>query len=77
MKRSIRNNLEAAGYNRRYWNIVNITVKLIASFCSISTLVGLFNAEIGPISCGHLDANKTAGEEARRQLHKNVESNTE
>ena len=23
----------------------------------------------------HLDANKTAGEEARRQLHKNVESN--
>ena len=25
----------------------------------------------------HLDANKTAGEEARRQLHKNVESNIE
>ena len=25
----------------------------------------------------YLDANKTAGEEARRQLHKNVESNTE
>ena len=23
----------------------------------------------------HLDANKTAGEEARRQLHKNVASN--
>ena len=23
----------------------------------------------------HLDANKTAGEEARRQLHKNVTSN--
>ena len=23
----------------------------------------------------HLDANKTAGEEAKRQLHKNVESN--
>ena len=25
----------------------------------------------------YLDANKTAEEEARRQLHKNVESNTE
>ena len=25
----------------------------------------------------YLDANKTAGEEARRQLHKNVASNTE
>ena len=25
----------------------------------------------------HLDANKTAGEEARRQLHKNVASNIE
>ena len=25
----------------------------------------------------YLDANKTAGEEARRQLHKNVESNIE
>ena len=25
----------------------------------------------------HLDAKKTAGEEARRQLHKNVASNTE
>ena len=25
----------------------------------------------------HLDANKTAGEKARRQLHKNVESNSE
>ena len=25
----------------------------------------------------YLDANKTAGEEARRQLHKNVVSNTE
>ena len=25
----------------------------------------------------YLDANKTAGEEARRQLHKNVESNNE
>ena len=25
----------------------------------------------------HLDANKTAREEARRQLHKNVESNIE
>ena len=25
----------------------------------------------------HLEANKTAGEEARRQLHKNVASNTE
>ena len=25
----------------------------------------------------HLDANKTAGEEARRQLHKNVTSNIE
>ena len=25
----------------------------------------------------HLDANKTAEEEARRQLHKNVESNIE
>ena len=25
----------------------------------------------------HLDANKTAGEEARRQLHKNIESNIE
>ena len=25
----------------------------------------------------HLDADKTAGEEARRQLHKNVESNIE
>ena len=25
----------------------------------------------------HLDANKTAGEEARRQLHKNVVSNIE
>ena len=25
----------------------------------------------------HLDAYKTAGEEARRQLHKNVESNIE
>ena len=25
----------------------------------------------------HLDANKTAGEEARRQLHKNVSSNIE
>ena len=24
----------------------------------------------------HLDANKTAGEEARRQLHKNAASNT-
>ena len=25
----------------------------------------------------HLDANKTAGEEARRQLHKNIEGNIE
>ncbi len=25
----------------------------------------------------HLDANKTAGEEARQQLHKNVASNIE
>ena len=25
----------------------------------------------------HLDANKTSGEEARRQLHKNVASNTD
>ena len=25
----------------------------------------------------YLDANETAGEEARRQLHKNVASNTE
>ena len=25
----------------------------------------------------HLDAEKTAGEEARRQLHKNIESNIE
>ena len=25
----------------------------------------------------HLDANKTAGEEARQQLHKNASSNTE
>ena len=25
----------------------------------------------------HFDANKTAGEEARRQLHKNVASNIE
>ena len=25
----------------------------------------------------HLDTNKTAGEEARRQLHKNVASNIE
>ena len=25
----------------------------------------------------HLDANKTTGEEARRQLHKNVASNIE
>ena len=25
----------------------------------------------------YMDANKTAGEEARRQLHKNVASNTE
>ena len=25
----------------------------------------------------HLDANKTAGEESRRQLHKNVASNIE
>ena len=27
--------------------------------------------------CRYLDANKTAGEEARRQLHKNVASNIE
>ena len=27
--------------------------------------------------CNHLDANKTAGEEARRQLHKDVGSNIE
>ena len=29
------------------------------------------------VSINHLDANKTAGEEARRQLHKNVASNIE
>ena len=41
----------------------------------------IYDKASGPVDTAvwmhHLDANKTAGEEARRQLHKNVASNIE
>ena len=48
------------------------------SICLSSSLVHLIRFW-NPVQTNdyHLDANKTAGEEARRQLHKNVASNIE